>query len=262
AVTVVPWLLSGGPLHLHHGFDAETFAGQCSSLDDGAVILPAAAAGPIAEAGLLTSQEQAVVAPCGRPAAPSPAQPWDKPTALVDVACFGEIGLLAARRGGSGLAAAIPLGAADPSRRAAGAPTVIETSRSGGATLALGGRMVPSATPRPPGHVHALRLSANAAGYVDTGWTCRVDARGLLVTAPPPGITVIGGYPFHLNRVDECVAESDPDATIVALPDAVLGQRFAGTAVDRADVLAKLKVRGVNPLISGAFQARRAPEAA
>src|SRR5215831_7037344 len=61
AVTVLPWLLSGGPLHLHHGFDAETFAAQCSALDDGTVILPAAGVGPIAEAGLLTSRRQAVV---------------------------------------------------------------------------------------------------------------------------------------------------------------------------------------------------------
>jgi hypothetical protein len=121
--------------------------------------------------------------------------------------------------------------------------------------------MVPSVAPG-PGRAHALRFSTNAAGYVDTGWTCRFDARGLIVTAPPPGVTVIGGYPFHLNRLDEFVAESDPDATIVALPDADLGQRFAGTAVDRADLLAKLKLRGVNPLISGAFQPRGTPEAA
>src|SRR5262249_27232778 len=82
---------------------------------------------------------------------------------------------------------------------------------------ALRARMVPSATPG-PGRAHALRLSANAAGYVDPGWACRVDARGLIVTAPPPGFTVIGGYTFHLNWVEEFVAESDPNATIVALP--------------------------------------------
>jgi len=261
AVTVLPWLLSGGPLHLHHGFDAGTFAAQCSALDDGAVILPAAGVGPIAEAGLLTSRRQAVVALWRGPERMSAAKPWKGRSVLVDVASFAEIGLLAARRGGSGLPAAIPLGAADPSRRAPDAPTAIETSRGGAATLALRGRMVPSATPG-PGRAHALRLSANAAGYVDTGWACRVDARGLIVTAPPPGVTVIGGYPFHLNWVEEFVAESDPNATIVALPDADLGQRFAGTAVDRAAVLAKLKVRGVNPLISRAFQARGAPEAA
>jgi AMP-binding enzyme len=261
AVTALPWLLSGGPLHLHQGFDADTFAAQCSSLDAGAVILPAAAAGPVAEAGFLTIRRQAVVALWRGPERMSAAKPWEGRSALVDVASFGEFGLLAARRGGNRLPAAIPLGTADPSRRAAGAPTVIETSRSSAGTLALRGRMVPSATSG-PGRAHALRLSTNAAGYVDTGWTCRVDARGLIVAAPPPGLTVIGGYPFHLNRVEEFVAGIDPDATIVALPDADLGQRFAGTAVDRAHLLAKLKVRGVNPLISGAFEPRGTPQAA
>ncbi|MGB9044857.1 MAG: hypothetical protein WCC81_20610, partial [Pseudolabrys sp.] len=61
---------------------------------------------------------------------------------------------------------------------------------------------------------------------------------------------------------DELVGQTDPDATIIALPDADLGQRFAGSAADRADLLAKLKARGVNPLISEAFQPRGRSEAA
>ena len=261
AVTALPWLLSGGALHLHHGFDAEAFAAQCSALDDGAVILPAAAAGPVVQAGILTGRKPAVVALWRAPERMSAARPWESRSLLVDVASFGEVGLIAARRGGNRLPTLIPLGTSDPSHRAAGAPTVIETSRNGAGMLALRGRMVPSAAPG-PSRARALRFPTNVAGYVDTGWTCRVDGRGLIVTAPPPGVTAIGGYPFHLSQVDEFVADSDPDATIVALPDTDLGQRFAGTAVDRAELLAKLKVRGVNPLIYGAFQPRNTPEAA
>jgi hypothetical protein len=179
----------------------------------------------------------------------------------VDVASFGEIGVLAAHRGANRLPAAIPYGVVDPSHRAVGAPVLIETTRSGAGTLALRGRVVPS-FPQGAGRGHALRLSANTAGYVDTGIACRVDARGLVVTAPPAGVAVIGGYPFHLNRVDELIAEIDRDATIVALPDADLGQRFAGRAVDRTDLLSKLTKQGVNPLISAAFQPRGTSEAA
>ena len=58
------------------------------------------------------------------------------------------------------------------------------------------------------------------------------------------------------------IAEIDRDATIVALPDADLGQRFAGRAVDRTDLLSKLTKQGVNPLISAAFQPRGTSEAA
>jgi len=261
AVTALPWLLSGGSLHLHHGFDVDAFVAQSGSLDGGAVILPATAIGPITEAGVLTSRRQTIVALWRGPERMSAAKPWEGRSALVDVATFGEFGLLAARRSANRSPAPIPLGAADPSRRAAGAPTLVETSRGTAGTLALRGRMVPSVAPA-PGSTHPLRFSTNAAGYVDTGWVCRIDAAGIIVAAPPPGHTAIGGYPFHLNRVDEIIAEIDPDATIVALPDADLGQRFAGTAVDRARLLAKLTLQGANPLISAAFRPRAAPEAA
>jgi hypothetical protein len=259
AVTVVPWLLFGGALHLHHGFDAETFAAQCDALGDGAVILPAAAATPVAEADFLARNTRVVMALWRAPERMSAAKPWGSRAVLVDVASFGEIGLTASRRGESRLPTAIPDGAPIPSRRAASAPTVIETARSGAGTLALRGPMVPSMAPE---RAHALRLTANAAGYVDSGCACRVDAQGLIVTAPPPGVAVIGGYRFNLNQVYEFVAETDPGATIVALPDLDLGQRFAGTALDRAQLLAKLRDRGVNPLITEAFQPRAAPKAA
>ena len=35
ALTVLPWLLSGGTLSLHHGFDPDTFAAQCRTHDGG-----------------------------------------------------------------------------------------------------------------------------------------------------------------------------------------------------------------------------------
>jgi hypothetical protein len=259
-LTLLPSLLSGGTLHLHHSFASDAFAAQCSALGHGAVMLPAAAVAPIAEAGFLAGAKQ-TVALWRSPERMTGAKSWKSTAALVDVASFGEIGVLAAHRGGNGLPTAIPCGVADASQRAAGAPTVIETARSGAGTLALRGRMIPSSPPG-NGRGHALRLPADNAGYVDTGFACRINPRGLVVTAPPPGVTVIGGYPFLLNRVDELIAEIDPDATIVALPDGNLGQRFAGKAVDRADLHSKLAKRGVNPLISGAFQPRGTPEAA
>ncbi|MFZ0066488.1 MAG: class I adenylate-forming enzyme family protein [Pseudolabrys sp.] len=261
ALTLLPWLLSGGTQHLHHGFDPDAFAVQCAALGNGRVILPAAAVAPISEAGLLTSAKQTAVALWRAPERMTGAKPWESPAVLVDVASFGEIGVLAAHRGANGLPTAIPYGVVDPSLRAADAPVLIETTRGGTGTLALRGRMVPS-FPQGAGHGHALRLSANDAGYVDTGVACRVDARGLVVTAPPPGVTLIGGYPFHLNRVDKLIAEIDRDATIVALPDADLGQRFAGRAVDQTDLLSKLTKQGVNPLISAAFHPRGTSEAA
>ncbi len=40
ALTVMPWLLGGGTLNLHHAFDPETFAAQCRGQDGGTVVLP------------------------------------------------------------------------------------------------------------------------------------------------------------------------------------------------------------------------------
>lgn len=264
ALTVMPWLLSGGTLHLHHGFDPGAFAAQCGTFDDGTVILPAAAITAIAEAGLLTNPRQTFVALWRTPERLTAAKAWEGPSPLVDVTSFGEIGLIAARRGENRLPAPIPYGVVGSSRRPPGAPTVIETTRSEVGTLALRGRMVPTQSFPPAAERGQAQSASPNADYVDTGFACNVDrhARTLIVTAPPPGITAIGGYRFPLNDVDELVAQTDPGATIVTLPDADLGQRFAGSAPDRADLLAKLKARGVNPLISVAFQPRGSSEAA
>ena len=55
------------------------------------------------------------------------------------------------------------------------------------------------------------------------------------------------------------MAAVDAEATIVALPDATLGQRLAGSARDRAGVIAALQAAGANPLIAGAFRPRGPP---
>jgi non-ribosomal peptide synthetase component F len=70
------------------------------------------------------------------------------------------------------------------------------------------------------------------------------------------GLTVVGGYRFRQSEVDAAVAAVDPAAVIVALPDALLGQRLAGSARDGATLAAELRARGVNALIAGAFRPR------
>jgi len=70
------------------------------------------------------------------------------------------------------------------------------------------------------------------------------------------GLTVVGGYRFRQSEVDAAVAAVDPAAVIVALPDALLGQRLAGSARDGAVLAAGLQARGANALIAGAFRPR------
>jgi hypothetical protein len=227
-------------------------------------MLPATTVSAIADAGLLDPQQTAV-ALWRAPERMISARVWDNPSAIVDVASFGEIGILAARRGPNNLPAPLPLGIVNASRRVSGAPTVIETNRNGAGMLALRGRMVPVHDFSPGverGHVPYLQ--SDGAGFIDSGFPCRSDhdARALHVTAPPAGMTVTGGYRFRQSDVDAMVAQSDPEATLIAVPDADLGQRLAGTAANRSALCADLQARGVIPLIGGAFRSRGAAEAA
>lgn len=264
ALTALPWLLSGGALHLHHGFDRSAFAAQVRDVTGGLVVLPAPAIPAIADAGLLYD-EQTIFALWRAPERLAAAKAWRARSALVDVASFGEVGLIAARRGMNGQSVPVPNGIVDPLRRAPGAPTVIETTRTDNGTLALRGRMVPKQA-FPPGAERGQlpHLAPDQSGYVDSGFACRPDRDGkaLIITAPPAGTAAVGGYRFLQKDIDELVSRAEPGATTVALPDANLGQRLAGTSADGATLYAKLQACGTNPLVTGAFQPRGGAEAA
>jgi hypothetical protein len=259
ALTVMPWLLCGGALHLHHSFDPGAFDEQCREAAEGTVVLPAAGVGALADRGALNYARQTVVALWRAPERTVGAKRWETASNLVDVASFGETGLIAARRGSDGLPVAIPLGPVGSVNRATGAPIVIETSRSKTGTLALRGRMVPAQAYQAPPDP-----SASLGGYVDTGFACGPgpNSQTLVVTAPPSGTISVGGYCFRQSQIEAAVAQADPQATIVALPDADLGHRLAGTAADREAIQNGLQARGANPLVSGAFAPRHSPKAA
>jgi hypothetical protein len=258
SLSLMPWLLGGGTLHLHHGFAADTFAAQCRTLDSGTVVLPGPALDPLAETGTL-GPAQTIIALWRAPERLASSAPWQGEAALVDAAGFGETGLLAAKREADGMPASIPCGMIANPRGDTDAVTVAETMRTKAGTLALRGPMVP-AQAFPPGaeRGHEPHLTADDAGFVDTGFMCRLDraTQTLTISGPPGGLTTIGGYHFRQNAIDALIAGTDPAATIVALPDATLGQRLAGSAPDRDLVQADLQTRGVNPLIAGAFRLR------
>jgi hypothetical protein len=97
SVTLVPWLIAGGALHLHHGFDADAFAAQSAAMNDGAVVLPGPALGALANAVAGSNRTVALWrAPLGAAAqTPSPN--------IVDCVPFEETSAIAAARGADGL---------------------------------------------------------------------------------------------------------------------------------------------------------------
>ena len=257
SLTLLPWLLCGGTLHLHHGFDASAFSAQCEKVRGGMVVVPAPARAPIAETGALNGA--GIVAALWRaPERMAFAAPWPGEAVLMDVASFGEGGLVAAKRDANGVPLPIPLGRVQHQRGATEATAGIETMRTKAGTLALRGAMVP-VNAFPPG-AGALAPAVDEAGFVETGFACRPgdDAKTLIASGPPGGFAGIGFYRFRQHELEAEVAALDPAATIVALPDALLGQRLAGSAPDHAALREDLCARGVNPLVAQAFRDRTA----
>jgi hypothetical protein len=262
ALTLMPWLLSGGTLHLHHGFEPLTFGAQRDATGFDAMTLPAAALPAMAAAGLLGRETCTLVALWRAPERMMAAKSIENASAVIDVSIFGETGIVAARRNANGPPLPIPHGVISVPRGAIGAMTVIEAARSGTGTLLLRGPMVPAAA-FPPG-ADAPHVSPDRAGYFDSGYACRLDASSqtLAITVPPPNIVGIGGYRMRQNDLDACLEKAAPDATVVALPDRTLGHRLAGAAQDKKAVASALEEQGANALISGAFHRRGAADVA
>ncbi len=255
ALGVVPWLLCGGTLALHHGCDPMALAAQCAALAEPTVILPGPALAPLSDADLFNVSIKSILALWRAPERLASCAPCHAKAALVDVAAFGEIGLLASQRRADGLPAPIPCGPIGVPRGTAGAVAVAETARHKTGTLALSGPMVP-AQPFPPGAAQSNEHAPDPAGFVDTGFGCRRDGDAFTITGPPVGITAVGGYRFGRPALEAQLAAVDPAATILAIPDSAIGERLAGAAADPQAVLAALQARGANPLFSGAFRPR------
>src|ERR1700735_1319669 len=93
--TLLPWLLSGGKLLLHHPFDPPVLVGQWRGDDRcGALVMPGPVAFRLAEAGVFSRTGPAcVLAPWRSPERLGTSPDWrERDTVLVDVSIFGEIG--------------------------------------------------------------------------------------------------------------------------------------------------------------------------
>jgi hypothetical protein len=268
AVGVVPWLLVGGTLALHHPFDSEAFAAQRIGTPFDTVILPGPLVGQFAEAGYLSARDhlKAVVGVWRAPESLIRASTWQDPdVGLVDVQVFGEIGLIAARRDPTGWPAAIAFGAVTAPRGAEDATGVMEVQRTVQGTVALRGPMVPHcAFPTGAERAQVPHLPVAPNGFVDTGYGCKREPSdaAMALSAPPPGLVNVGGYRFVMRHLQHAVSQIDGSGTLTALPDALTGHQLAGSATDPERLQAALAELGLNPLLVGAFSTRQRPAAA
>ena len=264
ALTLVPWLLTGGTLALHQPFDLDVFAAQLKEQRCNSLVLPGPVVSRLADAGYFAGANDltTVMALWRAPERMIGSAAWRmKNCAFIDIVTFGEIGLIATRRGASGKPAPIAFGVITAPRGAPGAILVGELTRTDTGTIALRSSMVPR-HPFPPGAERgAFPYFKAVNGVVDTGYTCSVDrdTRTMVVTGPPAGIVGVGGYRFVLRELQDLLAGIDGGGRIAALPDPLSGQRLSGSAANVEIVQAALTGRGVNPLVVGAFGNARSP---
>jgi hypothetical protein len=257
ALTIMPWLLTGGALLLHHGFDAPSFASQCDDDRCDTVVAPAPLLPRLAEAGLLNHTElRNLLAVWRAPESFAGSAPWQMANvAITDMLVFGEIAVVGSRRGPLGEPMPLPTGRISVPRGAAGGMALAEMTRTTNGSVAIRGPMVPRYA-FPPGtdRNDPAGWRADPAGFVDTRYLCRIDvATGtFVVTGPPPGVVAVGGYRFTLDELQRQARSADDGAFVTALPDALAGQRLAGNAT-RADAATRLAELGVNPLLAEAF---------
>ena len=262
SATLLPWLLCGGTLLLHHAFDAGVLARQRSEDRCDALVLPGPVAFRLAEAGAFAGDIPAcVIAVWRSPERLAASQAWREAAAtLVDISIFGEAGLVPARRGAGGRPSPVPFGPVIAPRGSGGGIVVAELARTDAGTVALRGPMVPHHC-FPPGVERSglPYFRIGRGGLVDSGYTCRVDTltRAMVVTGLPSGIASVGGYRFALHDLQDVVGRIDRGATLAALPDALIGQRLIGNAADRDTMQAALNAVGINPIVVAAFRDRR-----
>jgi hypothetical protein len=257
-LTLMPWLVSGGTLALHHPFEAEVIARQLHDENCGTLILPAPVALRLEEMGLLGPQRPStIIAAWHAPEHLTGSVEWQKPdAALVDVSIFGEAGLVAARRSAEGRPTPLPFGPVTAPFGVAGGMTVAELGAMAANTLAFGGPMVPRHA-FPPGieRTDQPHFEIGRDGLVDTRYCCTVDAASntVMVVGPPSGIVNVGGYRLSLGGFLKTIRRIDAGATLAVLPDALIGRRLTGVAADPAAMRLALNAAGLNPLVAGAF---------
>jgi hypothetical protein len=261
AMTLVPWLMVGGTLALHHPFDGETFGEQLRAPGCGAVILPGPLVAPLKAAGQLDALHapRSIVAAWRAPEQMRRAADWREAAVLTDVQLFGEIGLVAARRAQNGRPSPIPLGAVFAPRAAEGGLQVAEVAARPDGTLALRGPMVPIASFPPGAERTSLPCHRPAAdGFVDTGYAGDLGPGGstIVISRSPPGVVSFGGYRFAVDELKHKIKCLDPTGTLAVRPDTLTGHRLAGTATNAEAIRMALRDIGANPLLVEAFGGR------
>jgi hypothetical protein len=261
ASALLPWLLSGGALVLHHPFDGDVLQSQINDHGCDALVAPAALALRLAESGMLSEMPtlRHVIGLWRAPEQVASSAQWPGGQArLTDIYLFGEAGLFGGRREDDGAPLPIWPGPHGAPRAVASSSIAGEILLTPKGTLGLRGPMIPVEAYAPATPSTHLLVAQPPVDYVDTGYAARLDrATGAVsITAPPSGIMAVGGYRFLSDDLQEWARRLGQGAMLTALPDRLCGHRLAGRANNNARARGALAELGLNPLMVEAFRDR------
>lgn len=248
-MSLMPWLLCGDSLSLHHPLEPETLVSQMASDRCATLLAPAMLAMRLGDARLLSQipSLQRIVGLWRTPEQVDSSDDWSGPQVFSDLYSFGEAGLIVAgREAGSPSRLQSPQIADNPS-------ATCQLSVTPHGTIGLRGPMVPVAAYAASGSEWQ-----SAGDFVDTGYAARKDARTghITISAPPSGLVSVGGYRFVANDLNAWAERLPQGGMLAALPDRMNGHRLAGRAGDNARARSTLAELGLNPLMVEAFRDR------
>lgn len=248
---LVPWLLCGGTLHLHHPEDLQMIATHARDIEADIVVVPGQLTERIdkriqKDTGILT------IAAVWHAGAHHDLQ-LNPVNQIVDVTLIDELALVARLRGDNGVNRALPLGTAGAPSGAADVPVLlelnVESEGTSAAPLQVRGPMVPerawpgSTTKDWPDAANGF-LRTRLVGIRNAGVIKNVETNPFLNNS-----ALIGSIGVELNSLDKIYGGFDgaKDAAAFVANDPIMGARLfavlvpqTGNSVDEAAFAAYL----------------------
>lgn len=230
---MVPWLLCGGTLHLHHPEDIQQIASHARNAEVDIVVVPGQFAPAIDKLVKKTT-----IAAVWHAGAEHGSQPPSE-NQSVDITLIDEIALMARLRGDAGPNRDLPSGAVGAPSGVSDVPVLLElkvdSEGSSAAPLQVRGPMVPerawpgSTTSDWPDAAEGY-LRTRLVGVGDNGLIKHVDANPFLDNS-----ALIGGIGIELNALDVLYAkfEGARDAAAFIAREPTMGSRLYAVVVPK-----------------------------
>ncbi|MFO1183831.1 MAG: class I adenylate-forming enzyme family protein [Bauldia sp.] len=197
---LVPWLFTGGTLHLHHFSGLRPLVVHAGNLAPDFVLLPGALAEPLVSAltrrGAPRPSIIGAVWKSVHPESLPPPVPSAAATKFVDVTVLDELAFIPRRRA-ERAPAGLPLGKVGLNSQSTNAGTMLETRLDGrpqragdrdrsllNGTMALKGAVVPPTGSLPIGEGVATGLDADSEGFIRTDVVCRLTGSSPALAVP------------------------------------------------------------------------------